>query len=206
MFKEFNSANFNILVVDDLPKNVQVLGSVLRQAKYNIEFATNGKMALEWVKEKAFDLILLDVMMPDINGFQVCEQIRKIDSFNDVPIIFLTAKTDNESVIKGFEVGGQDYITKPFDSNELLSRVKLHLELKHDKQQLSKTNNRLKTILKDGNSNLLVIKDGLFNSIKQLEILINCNAINAKDLLEIENTMKDTLKNLFIQMEILRKE
>jgi two-component system sensor histidine kinase/response regulator len=92
------------------------------------------------VKDHTFDLVLLDVMMPEVSGFEVCEEIRRIGSYNDIPVIFLTAKTDNESLVRGFELGAQDYVTKPFETNELLSRVKTHLQLKHSKTLLGETN------------------------------------------------------------------
>ena len=136
----FTPSNFTILIVDDLPKNIQVLGSVLKNQNYKLEFATNGLKALEWLEEKEFDLILLDIMMPEMDGYETCEKIRMIDKYKDTPIVFLTAKTDKDSVVKGFEVGGHDYVTKPFDANELLARVKIHLELKQAKQKLKDVN------------------------------------------------------------------
>lgn len=130
------STVFCILIVDDNPKNLQVLGKFLKEEKYEIEFAINGEAALEWLKSKRFDLILLDINMPGMNGFEVCKIIRSDLSLAKLPIIFLSADSDRESILKGFEVGANDYVTKPFDSRELLDRVKTHLELKHAKDQL----------------------------------------------------------------------
>ena len=118
-----------LLIVDDNMNNIQVLASMLTNNGYNVEFATNGKSALQWMEEETFDLILLDIMMPEMNGFEVCEKIRRIKKFKDLPVIFLTAKTDKESIVKGFNMGGNDYLTKPFDQRELLARVNTHLEL-----------------------------------------------------------------------------
>lgn len=136
----FNTNEFTILIVDDVPKNIQVLGSILRPVGYQVEFATGGRQAIQRVKDHTFDLVLLDVMMPEISGFEVCEEIRRMEAYDDIPVIFLTAKTDNESLVRGFEAGAQDYITKPFEANELLSRVKTHLQLKHSKTLLGETN------------------------------------------------------------------
>ena len=133
----------SVLIVDDNPDNLQVLGKTLRNEDYNIEFATNGEAALEWVNNQEFDLILLDVMMPEMNGFEVCRRIRSDINLNDLPIIFLTAQTDKESILKGFKYGAQDYVTKPFDTPELLARVKTHLELKNSKTQLEALNQQL---------------------------------------------------------------
>jgi DNA-binding response OmpR family regulator len=132
-----------ILIVDDNPKNIQVLANILNDNNYDVEIALGGKETIEWLKEETFDLLLLDIMMPEINGFEVCKIIRKNPKYDLLPIIYLTAKTDKESLIHGFEVGGQDYITKPFDTHELLARVKTHIELKQSKENLIKTNTHL---------------------------------------------------------------
>ena len=129
-----------ILIVDDTPVNLQLLGNTLKQKNYKVEFAIDGKKALDWIEKQVFDLILLDVMMPEMDGYEVCERIRKSDKHKKIPIIFLTAKTDTESVIKGFELGAQDYITKPFNTFELLARVKTQLELKSNREKLEGVN------------------------------------------------------------------
>lgn len=130
----------SILIVDDNPKNLQLLAKFLKEEKYEIEFAINGEAALEWLKSKKFDLILLDINMPGMNGFEVCEKIRSDSALANLPVIFISAESERESILKGFEAGAQDYVTKPFDSRELLARVKMHLELKHAKDQLNLVN------------------------------------------------------------------
>ena len=125
-----------ILVVDDNPKNIQVLGNMLYERGYDIEIAMNGGDALELIKEINFDLILLDIMMPEKDGFEVCFEIRQNESNDNIPIIFLTAKTDIESLVKGFDLGGQDFLIKPFNEKELLARTKTHLDLKKHKDKL----------------------------------------------------------------------
>ena len=140
MRPQIDLKNAEILIVDDNPKNLQVLSNILVQQGYSIEFATDGYQAIDWMENKPFDLILLDVMMPEIDGFEVCQKLKKKKEFNGIPIIFLTAKTDKESIIKGFESGGQDYITKPFDSHELLARVETHLILKFSQEKLKNVN------------------------------------------------------------------
>jgi two-component system, sensor histidine kinase and response regulator len=132
---------YNILVVDDNPGNIKILGSCLRKEKYNLGFAGNGVEALNVLKEEIdFDLILLDILMPVMNGFDTCSAIRAIDKFKDIPIIFITAFDDFDNIIKGFELGGQDYITKPFSQRELMARVKTQLELKRAKDDLRNAN------------------------------------------------------------------
>jgi|WetSurMetagenome_2_1015567.scaffolds.fasta_scaffold00558_9 signal transduction histidine kinase len=125
-----------ILIVDDNPQNLQLLGRILQENNFEIEFATNGPAALDWIKIKKFDLILLDINMPELNGFEVCTRIRSDNSMNNIPIIFLSAETERESILKGFELGAQDYITKPFDSRELLVRIRTQLALKNTLEKL----------------------------------------------------------------------
>jgi two-component system sensor histidine kinase/response regulator len=137
------SLPFNILIVDDNPQNLQVLAKILQENNYEIEFATNGEAALKWLKDKKFDLILLDINMPGMNGFEVCKKIRSNPELNNVPVIFLSADTDRESILKGFDLGAQDYVTKPFDSRELLARVRTHLALKDSLEKLEKFNKSL---------------------------------------------------------------
>jgi len=146
MFKNMDTARPHgpvILIVDDNPQNLQVLGNLLQEEKYEIEFAVNGEATLEWLKNKQFDLILLDINMPGMNGFEVCKRIRSDKTMYEVPIIFLSAESERESILKGFEVGAQDFVIKPFDSRELLARVKTQLDLKSKTEKLEKINDWL---------------------------------------------------------------
>ena len=119
-----------ILIVDDNPQNLQFLGKLLAENGYKLCIAQNGLEALEFVKTKMPDLILLDVMMPEMDGYEACRRLKAQQSFKHIPVIFLTARADTEDIVKGFEVGGVDYVTKPFNSVELLARVKTHVEIK----------------------------------------------------------------------------
>lgn len=131
---------FKILIVDDIPKNIQILGNILKNEDYQISYALNGREALEIAALQQFDMILLDVMMPGKDGFEVCKNLKENRLTADIPIIFLTARTEKENVVKGFKLGAADYVTKPFNADELLSRVKAHLSLKHQKEQLKSIN------------------------------------------------------------------
>ena len=126
-----------ILIVDDNKKNLQFLGNLLEEYDYQLFFAQNGEQALDFVKDTKPDIILLDVMMPGINGFEVCKIIKKQEQHKDIPIIFLTAKSQINDILEGFEVGGSDYVTKPFNSAELLSRINAHLELKLAREEIT---------------------------------------------------------------------
>lgn len=121
---------YKILIVDDVPKNIELAANILRTKEYNITFAKSGFIALEKVKLIGFDLILLDVMMPLMDGFEVCRQLKNDPETKNIPIIFLTAKSESENVVKGFELGAVDYVTKPFKAEELLARVMTHIGIK----------------------------------------------------------------------------
>lgn len=132
-----------ILVVDDILKNIQILGNILTKNGYEIEFATNGEEALQWAYNEKFCLILLDIMMPGMDGYQVCQELKQKDETKDIPVIFLTAKTETDNIVKGFELGAVDYITKPFNREELLVRVKNHVELQRSREELKAKNKEL---------------------------------------------------------------
>ncbi|RPH34494.1 MAG: hybrid sensor histidine kinase/response regulator [Bacteroidales bacterium] len=138
-----------ILIVDDNPRNLQVLGKLLQENNYEIEFATNGVAALEWLNIRRFDLIFLDINMSDLNGFEVCKIIRSNQALHDLPIIFLSAETERDNILKGFELGAQDYVIKPFDKRELIARVRTHIALKESREQLSNLNLSLEEKVKE---------------------------------------------------------
>ena len=124
------SSSFSILIVDDEPKNIQLLGSLLEKNNYDTEFAMNGKECLEWLAARSFDLILLDIMMPEMDGYEVCKRIKSDYGQKHIPIIFLTAKSETDDIVKAFEAGCSDFITKPFKTPELLARIKKEIEIK----------------------------------------------------------------------------
>ncbi len=134
-----------ILIVDDVPENIDLL-IILLKDQYDIIASKSGKRALELIEIDKPDLILLDIMMPEMNGYEVCQKIQESDKYRDIPIIFLTAKSQITDLQKGFEYGAVDYITKPFQPIELELRVKTHLELKRSREQLKKQNEKLNLI------------------------------------------------------------
>ncbi len=129
-----------VLVVDDIPKNLQVVGTMLRNQGYEVMPAICGADALEGVRVQVPDLILLDLMMPEMDGFEVCRRLKADPAVASIPIIFLTASNEMEHLVKGFEAGAVDYITKPFNAPELLARVRTHLELRHARERLREMN------------------------------------------------------------------
>lgn len=132
-----------ILIVDDVLKNLQILGAILDEAGYEVAMADNGVSALETLNEIKPDLILLDIMMPEIDGFQVAERIKSDKSLCEIPIIFLTAKTEVDNIVKAFKRGAADYVVKPFNADELLARVKTHIDLRNSKILLKELNENL---------------------------------------------------------------
>jgi len=136
-----NEQHSLILIVDDVPENLQVLGTILETKNYEIALASNGQQALDVIDDIQPDLVLLDIMMPELDGFEVCRRLKNSETTEKIPIIFLTAKTDTDDIVKGFELGAADYVTKPFNSSELLARVHTYLELKkveHERIQKEK--------------------------------------------------------------------
>jgi diguanylate cyclase (GGDEF)-like protein len=136
--------NFHILIVDDEKFNIELVGVYLKEEGYNLSFALNAKGAIESVLKHKIDLILLDINMPNRDGFEVCKMLKEDAKTKDIPVIFLTAQTDIEYISRAFEVGGIDYITKPFNGVELKVRVKTHLqnlaylqEIKHKQSKLA---------------------------------------------------------------------
>ncbi|NJL91653.1 MAG: hybrid sensor histidine kinase/response regulator [Coleofasciculaceae cyanobacterium SM2_1_6] len=118
-----------ILIVDDNPTNLDVISEALKDAGYKVAIATSGERAIQQAERRPPDLILLDVMMPGINGFETCKHLKSNTKTCDIPIIFMTALTDTDHKVKGFDLGAVDYITKPFQEQEVLVRVRNHLQL-----------------------------------------------------------------------------
>ena len=132
-----------ILVVDDTPSNLQVLFSYLELAGFTVLLAQNGERAWQILQTLTPDLILLDILMPDINGFELCRRLKSNQNFQDIPVIFLTALSETNHKVQGFEVGGIDYITKPIEQQEVIARIKTHLALKVAQRNLTSQNQEL---------------------------------------------------------------
>jgi diguanylate cyclase (GGDEF)-like protein len=130
----------NILIVDDVEDNLEILGDVLTFNGYNVHTARSGELALKRAQEILPDLILLDVLMPGIDGFEVCTRLKADENTRDIPVIFVSAMTDTDSKVTGFKVGGVDYINKPFQRAEILARVNTHISLLRLRQSLEKQN------------------------------------------------------------------
>ena len=198
-----------ILIVDDVSKNIQILGNILSQKNYQIAYAQNGEQALNICERQDFDLILLDIMMPGLDGYEVCKRLKSNPRTSEIPVIFLTAKADLDSIIKGFDIGGQDYITKPFNAAELLARVNNHLLIKTQREELKKVNSELEdrvsertAELQDANRKLSLLDQAKSNflSVISHEIRTPLNGvIGLTELLnqtDIDQHQKEYLENL----------
>ncbi len=170
-----------ILIVDDLPENLQLLGSTLGAKGYRVAFATNGKQAINIAQSKSPDLILLDIQMPEMDGYETCKLLKMNTATKDIPVIFLTAKNEVEDIVAGFEMGAVDYITKPFNHTELLARVSTQLKVKFYFDHINSQNNELLQ------SQTQIALDA------QKLILLNDNLLESEYSLKESNKEKDKL-------------
>jgi DNA-binding response OmpR family regulator len=170
-----NSNNNLILIVDDNPNNIQVLATVLAECGYELGIAQNAYEVFTFLEENTPELILLDVELPDIDGYEICKTIKKVPKYKDIPIIFLTVKSEKQDIVKGFDLGAVDYMTKPFNRKELVSRIRTHIALKRSMEELEKKNSELEKVLIVRNK-LEQERDKLFNDLRQhrdqLEIMV----------------------------------
>ncbi|MGA7721520.1 MAG: hybrid sensor histidine kinase/response regulator [Ignavibacteriaceae bacterium] len=146
-----------ILLVDDTPANLQLLSGMLKEQGYKVRPVPSGKLALQVANIEPPDLILLDILMPEMNGYEVCEKLKADDKLKEIPVIFISALSETIDKVKGFLAGGVDYITKPFQFEEVHARVRTHLELRRQKQELKKSYEQLKELgsLRDGMTHMI---------------------------------------------------
>lgn len=138
----------DVLIVDDEPNNLSILRQLLTARGYKVRPIISGELALKAAATLVPDLILLDIMMPEgMDGFGVCRALKEMDRVREVPVIFLSALDDTENKVRAFECGGVDYITKPFEQAEVVSRVKTHLDLHRARKELAEKNLRLEQAL-----------------------------------------------------------
>lgn len=152
-----NTKNPTILIVDDQIDNIQVLTLFLETQGYSVTYALSAKDTLQRLNAIQPDLILLDLFMPDINGLELCKQIKEKPACHDIPVIFLTASHDEQHVIAAFEQGAADYMTKPFNAKEVLARAKTHIKLRQKTIELQQAKEQLNTIVTHVQDGLVVI-------------------------------------------------
>jgi sigma-B regulation protein RsbU (phosphoserine phosphatase) len=135
--------NERLLIVEDTPANIEAITGILKDRGYQLSVATSGEQALDLVQRVKPDLILLDVMMPGMDGYEACRRLKSLPEWRDTPVIFLTAKAETADIVRGFEVGAVDYVAKPFNAHELLARIQTHLTVDHLRRSLAEKNEAL---------------------------------------------------------------
>ncbi|MBE9106023.1 response regulator [Nostoc cf. edaphicum LEGE 07299] len=158
-----------ILIVDDVPNNLKVLSDTLAQAGFEVAIATSGESALQQLEHTPVSLILLDVMMSGMNGFETCQHIKANLKTRNIPIIFITALSESVNKVTGFELGAIDYITKPFQQGEVLARVRTHLKLNQLSQSLEARNTELQKLTEQLEQRVTERTQELFASIETLK-------------------------------------
>ncbi len=161
-----------ILVIDDAIDNLQLFGKLLMPLNVDISFASSARKALDILESLSPDLIFLDIIMPEIDGFELCEIIKKKESTKDIPIIFLSAKDNIEDITKGFTLGARDYITKPFMKEELVARVSTQLDIRTKELKLQELNMNLETMVDNRTAELLRKREKLAEYSTTLKVLL----------------------------------
>lgn len=208
---KINPAEYKILVVDDVQSNVLLLKALLGREGFNIVCAMNGTEALEKVKDEFPDLILLDVMMPDMDGFEVAARLKVEPSQADLPIIFLTALNDSASVVKGFQLGANDFISKPFRREELLIRVKHQLSLVEARRVILRQTEELRKTIAGRDKLYSVIARDLRSPVASIKMLFNTIMMSVEpgsvsaDLFEMLEMANKTLEEVFLLLDNLLK-
>ncbi|MBD2493994.1 response regulator [Nostoc sp. FACHB-280] len=199
-----NIPNNSILVVDDVPINIKILLEILTQAGYRVSVAKNGKSALEKVEEAIPNLILLDVMMPGMDGFETCRILKANPKTKDIPIIFMTALSEPVNKIKGLQLGAVDYITKPIEHEEVLARINVHLELRRtqlklaQEEKMSALGQLVAGIAHEINNPVNFICGNLIHAERYIDDLLKLLALYEKNL----NSSTPEIKNFSKKIEI----
>jgi signal transduction histidine kinase len=198
----------SILIVDDVPANLKILGDILERDGYKVRPVLNGVLALQVAEKEKPDLILLDIMMPDIDGFEICNRLKKNEYLKDVPVIFISALNDSKDIVKALEAGGVDYISKPFKAEEVRARVKTHIKLYQQSNELLKQSKELQELIATKDKFFSIIAHDLRGPMAGLMGLTEIMAEELQDipLTEIQSftlSIRDSAANLFRLLENL---
>lgn len=199
---------YTVLIVDDVAKNLQILGNILRDDGIHSYAALSGNQALAVLKHTAIDLVLLDISMPNMDGYEICRRVKQDPELNNIPIIFLTARSQTEDIVKAFECGGVDFVTKPFNSAELLQRIKTHLKLKRYEDTLARQNRELQQLNATKDRFFSIIAHDLrnpFNSLLNVaEILLrDSHVLETSKQQELMQIMYNSAKSTYLLIENL---
>jgi two-component system, sensor histidine kinase and response regulator len=199
-----------ILVVDDIPENIKIISYMLKNKGFTIIIAQSGYEALEKLKSNVIDLVLLDVSMPGMDGYEVCERIKEDQKTADIPVIFVTARDNPDDIVKGFEKGAVDYLTRPVNSAELQARVAIHLELKSSRDIIEQQNRELRELNASKDKFLSILAHDLKNPIAGI-ITISQLVVKMYDSLEdserrsyVEEIYSSTKRVLHILEDLLQ--
>ncbi len=208
---EINPSENKILIVDDVQSNILLLKVILKAEKYQLEVAENGIQCLEKVPEFKPDLILLDVMMPDLNGFEVCERLKANPETASIPVIFLTALNNTSDIVKGFQVGGNDFISKPFNKEELMIRVRHQISLITAQRIIESQNDELKRTIAGRDKLYSVIAHDLRSPIGSIKMVLNMMLLSlpeekiGEEMYDLLNTANQTTEEVFSLLDNLLK-
>lgn len=208
---EVTPSEYKILIVDDVLSNVLLLKVLLTNEKFNIATANNGRLALEQVKAEKPDLLLLDVMMPDMSGFEVAQKMRETPEMVDIPIIFLTALNSTEDIVKGFKVGGNDFISKPFNKEELIIRVRHQISLIAAKRIIVARTEELRKTITGRDKLYSVIAHDLRSPMGSIKMVLNMLILNlpvekiGNEMYELLTLANQTTEDVFSLLDNLLK-
>ena len=211
MKMEINPSEYKILIVDDVMSNVLLLKVLLTNEKFQIATAINGNQALEQVKKESPDIILLDVMMPDMSGFEVAQRLKSDPSTMDIPIIFLTALNSTADIVKGFQVGANDFISKPFNKEELIIRVTHQISLIAAKRIIVAQTEELKRTIIGRDKLYSVIAHDLRSPIGSIKMVLNMLILNlpssmiGEEMYELLTMANQTTEDVFALLDNLLK-
>lgn len=208
---EINNSDYKILIVDDVRANVMLLKALVKKNNYQVLEASDGRQALDLFEEHKPDLILLDIMMPILNGYQVMESIRTGSTKPDVAIILITALDNKDDIVKGFNAGANDYISKPFNNEELEARVRHQISLTAAKQEIEEKTRDLIAVIKNRDKLYSVIAHDLRSPLSSVKMILTLLVSELKgvninvDLYELLDEANRTTENIFILLDNLLK-
>ena len=211
MNMEINPSEYKVLIVDDVISNVLLLKVLLTNEKFNIVTAGNGTQALEQVKKEKPDLVLLDVMMPDISGFEVAQQMKADPEMSEIPIIFLTALNSTADIVKGFQVGGNDFISKPYNKEELIIRVTHQISLVAAKRIIVAQTEELRKTIMGRDKLYSVIAHDLRSPMGSIKMVLNMLILNlpsetiGEEMYELLTMANQTTEDVFSLLDNLLK-
>ena len=210
MKKDFSG--YKILVVDDIPANVLLLKMMLEQSGFGVLTAQGAEEAFSRLEEEQVDLILMDVLMPGVDGFELAKQLKEHSDYQEIPIIFLTALNTSTDVIKGFQLGGDDFISKPFNKEELLVRIRYQLNMLEAKRTIKRQTAELEKTIAGRDALYSVIAHDLRVPMSSMKMILNALAIKAKEqhgneaeLVDMLHSANEISEHLFVLLDNLLK-